>query len=134
MYAKSKFIMNFFRRPSRGFTFLELLIAVCILAVSIVGLLALYSQCMFLSQRAQSMTVATSHAEYVLEQIHRTAFASIASTNWTTWAQGAGLNTLSGEAISVSVSGTDPLDITVTVSWNERGRTLSQTFNTKVTQ
>ena len=67
-----------------------------------------------------------------MEEIRdRNVTSNITQEDWTAWAaadlpDGGGCNTLDTEAVQVSYpSGTtiDPLEILVTISWSDRGRT-----------
>ncbi|MCK5014311.1 MAG: prepilin-type N-terminal cleavage/methylation domain-containing protein [Candidatus Omnitrophica bacterium] len=123
------------KRNNKGFTFVELLIAVFILAVAIGGVLLLYVTSMISSQLAWDMTVATSHAEYVLEEAQRSdSIGSILVMNWEEWAVDQGLNTLPGETIDIIFSepSSNLLDMQVTVNWTRKLRSHGVTFITKV--
>jgi prepilin-type N-terminal cleavage/methylation domain-containing protein len=124
-----------FKRNNKGFTFVELLIAVFILAVAIGGVLLLYTTSMISSQLAWDTTVATSHAEYVLEEAQRSdSIGSILVMNWEAWADGQGLNTLPGETIDIIFSepSSNLLDMQVTVNWKRKTREHGVTLITKV--
>jgi prepilin-type N-terminal cleavage/methylation domain-containing protein len=124
-------------KRKKGFTLVELLMAVFVLAVGIMGILLLYTNSMLSSEFAWDMTTATSHAEYILEEMQaRESLNDIRSTNWGMWAQKQGLNTIPHETIAVDfphVSG-NPLDILVTVSWKRKLRTNHITLKTKMTK
>lgn len=83
-----------------------------------------------------------THAQYVLEDIKSTNFNNIASQingGYWDWDAAAitseGLTAIASEAIVVQVSGTDLLDITVTVSWKDRGvRDNSVTLETLIVE
>lgn len=117
----------------KGASFAEIMLAVGILGIAIVALMALYSNCVFLSARAERMTVAITHAQYVLEHLRNSTIAEIEAGDWSTWAANQGLDTLSNEVITVTDAGTDPLSVTVAVSWQDRSGTQSISFTTKIT-
>jgi len=122
-------------KRNKGFTFVELLIAVFILAVTIGGVLLLYVTSMISSQLAWDTTVATSHAEYILEEAQRSdSIGDILVMNWKGWADGQGLNTLPGEAIDIVFSepSSNLLDMQVTVNWTRKLREHGVTLVTKV--
>ena len=121
----------------------ELMIAIFILVIGIGSLIAVFVNCLWLNEQARNLTVATSHAEYVLEEIRDIGFSEIAGKDedwWSAWVantvENAELNTLPQENISVSVSDPDldPLTITVTVGWVERNRNRTESLTTEVTQ
>lgn len=106
--------------------------AICILGISLVGLLALFTHCVFLANRAKNLTTATSHLEYVLEKIRQDP-DSITTTDWPRWAEGQGLNTLQLESVSVSNTFTDPVyDVDVTVSWRDKTGDQSISISTRI--
>ncbi len=122
-------------KRNKGFTFVELLIAVLILSITIGGVLLLYVTSMISSQLAWDTTVATSHAEYVLEEAQRSdSIGSILVMNWEGWADAQGLNTLPDETIDIIFAepGSNLLDMEVTVNWTRKMREHGVTLVTKV--
>lgn len=120
---------------NHGFTLPEILLTVAILSYSLSAILATFINSIALNEMSRNLSIATSHAEFVLEEIRNTTFSSIStnitngSWNWDTAEVGTnGLTALNSEAIAATVSGTTLLDVTVTVSWNDaqsRARTRS---------
>jgi len=115
------------KKIKSGFTLSELLLAAAILVFVLAGLLALFLNCMVLNDANRNLTLATSHAEYVMEEIKNTAFTSIKSKidngdwDWNTTTIGSkGLTALNNESIDTNATSTDPLDVTVTVIWKDR--------------
>lgn len=121
---------------NRGFLLPELLIAVTILAVALTGLLLLFTNCIFLNDANRNLIIATSHAQFAMEEIKNTPFASITSTTWNSATiTSKGLVPLSNESIVINVVGTDLLDVTVTVNWKDRGRIdRSTALRTKIAE
>lgn len=111
----------------KGFTLVELLLAAAILVFAIVGLAALFINVALLNDANRNLTIATSHAQFVMEKIKDANFSSL-STDITNgiWNYNkaaidtAGLTALKGETITTVASGTNLLDITITVSWQDR--------------
>lgn len=130
--------MRILFKEKKGFTFIELLVAVFILALGIISTINFFITAQASTKYAQDLTVAATHAESVLESMRtKTALAQITATDWAAWAQGSGLNTLPSESYSVTYpSGTDanPLDAQVIVSWVRNSRTNSVSFATKMTE
>lgn len=119
----------------QGFTLVELLIAVLILAMAIGGVLLMYVTSMMSSQLAWDSTVAMSHAEYVLEEAQtQDSIDEILKFNWKDWAEGQGLNTLPGEKINVVFSDVknNILDMRVAVHWVRKDRKNDITLRTKL--
>ncbi|MBL7070033.1 MAG: hypothetical protein ISS27_01000 [Candidatus Omnitrophica bacterium] len=126
------------RQKVEGFTLPELLFAAAVLAFVLVSLLFIFTSCLFLDESSRNSTLATSHAEYVIEDIKDTSFAQIPAMagTWDTSAiTAAGLNPVTGESIVIAVSGVNPLNINVTVNWSDRGnRSRSISFSTLITE
>lgn len=129
--------MNIKSTYIRGFTLVELLIAVMVLAGAISGVLLLFSASMASSDLAWDTTVATSHAEYVLEEMQsRDSLPSIIDSDWKAWTAGQGLNTLPQETVEVVFAdkSSDPLDVQVNVDWVRKSRASNVTLKTKITK
>jgi prepilin-type N-terminal cleavage/methylation domain-containing protein len=120
----------------RGFTLWELLLAAAILAFVITSLLGFFVGCIFLNESSRNLTIATNHAQFVLEELKNTNFANIQSTTWdNALIVARGLPPLASENIAVNVSGVEPLLVTVTVNWQERGlRQRSINLDTLITE
>lgn len=126
-----------------GFTLAEIILAVAILAFTLASLLSLFVSCMLLNDASRNLTQATGHAQFVLEEIRNTAFRSIASKinndhewDWDSSAITAkGLSALKSESVVTQVSGSDPLDVAVMVSWQDRsGRNRQMELETLFTE
>lgn len=117
-----------------GFTLSELLLAAAILAFVLTALLALFVSCLFLNEANRNLTVATSHAQYIMEEIKDAAdtdFTQLESRiNNGDWDLNASqiqaapynLTALSNESIDTNAQSGDPLGISVIVQWNDRGQ------------
>ncbi len=114
-----------------GFTLLELMFSILILSVGIVGILAVYVYCYDLNDASRNTTQATNDAKSVFEAMRdesSISLGNVAITNWNLWASGLNptasgkinntpLTSLTQENITTSITGSDPLQIAVTVSW-----------------
>jgi prepilin-type N-terminal cleavage/methylation domain-containing protein len=127
-------------KTDSGFTLPELLMSAAILAYCVSIALMCFINTTALNQESRNLTAATTHAEYVMETIKNTAFASIASNissgTWT-WntstITGNGLTALNSESITTTSAGANPLDISVTVTWNDmQGRSRSKVLRTLI--
>lgn len=127
----------------KGFTLVELLIASAILVFALTGLLGLFISCIFLNQSNRNLTVATTHAQFVLEDIKNQNFAGIPaySKTWTNaeipvkWPSLTSNSLLDQEYFVISVTGTDILDIALTVNWKDRKvRNRSITLQTLIAE
>jgi prepilin-type N-terminal cleavage/methylation domain-containing protein len=116
---------------NRGFSLMELMIAVAILLVAILGLLAAFINCILLNESNNNLGVAASDAQYVLEQIKGLAYSGIA-----TYTAPAFTN-LTGETITLTrlilarPKG-DLTEVTVKVSWTERQRNRDVSVSTRI--
>lgn len=124
-----------------GFTLAELLIATLILSFALTQILILFMNCMNSNEASRNLSTAVTHAEYVLEDIRNTNFSSIATNisngtfNYANAAAvtAAGLQALKSETITAQYSGSNPLNVTVTVSWQDHGgRTRTKSLQTLV--
>lgn len=118
-------------------TLIEILIAVFILTVGILSCLLYFSAAMNSTEIARDTTVATTHAEYVLEDMRaKSSLTEITGVNWTQWALDAGLSNLPGESIGVTYANplSDPLNISVSVHWTRRSRASTITLQTELTK
>lgn len=111
----------------KGFTLAELLLAAAILSFTVVGLASLFINVEMLNNANSNLSIATSHSQFVMEGIKNANFSSLSTDisngawNYNTAAINvAGLTALNNEAITTVTSGTNPLDVTVTVSWKDR--------------
>ena len=124
-------------RQNKGFTLVELLLAVMILAGAISGILLLFTTSMISSEQAWDTTVATSHADHVLEEMqNRESLNDILAVDWYIWAADQRLTTLPDEIIDVTFKdhSSDPIDVEVKVSWVRKSRKNDLVLKTKITK
>ena len=124
-------------KTRKGFTLVELLLAVFILSVSIVGILLLFSQSIISTEYAWDKTLAVSQAEGILEEMQlKNTLSEVTNTDWVSWARNQGLSTLPGESFNIVFTdpAADPLDIQVTVHWVRKQRNSQVTLKTKMTK
>jgi prepilin-type N-terminal cleavage/methylation domain-containing protein len=120
-----------------GFTLLELLIAAYILTIGISSTLLLNVNAMTSSQYAWDLTVATSHAEHIFEEMQvKENLADITATDWTAWAAKQQILTLPGEKIDVQYEDPtgDPLNIKLSLAWQRNLRKSDITLITGLTK
>lgn len=124
----------------------ELLLAAAVLALTLCGLLTLFTACAMLNDASRNLTTATAHARYILEDVRNAGWTGLearigggGTNGWDfTAAQLQAAYTLvpltnENVVTAVTQSG-DPLGVSVTVNWNDRGnRPRSLTFNTAIT-
>ena len=121
----------------RGFTLVELLLAVMILAGAIAGALLLFTSSMISSDQAWDTTIATSHGEHILEAMQALdSLEAIVAMNWQDWIARQKLNTLPEEAIDIIFSDPDSnlLGIRINVHWTRKSRANQIVLQTKLTK
>ena len=124
-------------RKNKGFTLVELLVAAYILLVGICGILSLFVNTLTSSESSWDTTTATSHAQYVLEEMQtKLNLSEIRLTNWKKWVGDTGLLTLPDENITITFGDptSDPLDIQVVDQWQRKKRLNTVTLRTKLTK
>ena len=117
---------------SQGFTFVELLIAVGLLMITLpVSLLAIMDM-RVLNEASRNRMIAQTHAQTVLEQVKDAGFTTMKTDidagawDWnSTLIESNGLDPLLAEAIDTQASGTDELNVTVQVFWEDHGGRVS---------
>lgn len=116
---------------------IEVLLTAAFLVFTISAILMLFANCIFLNASNRALTIATSHAQRVMEEIRNANFSAIETNinngNWD-WdistIEGKGLVALPGEAIDTNKigSGSDLLNVVVRVRWEGRGQRDKEVF------
>ena len=123
LYLKMSIIYS-----NKGLTLTELLLAAAILAFVLCGIVALFVNCSFLNEANRNLTVAMTHAQYIMEEIRDSDFinleTSITDGNWD-WNEAEivshNLVALSDEAIDTNVFQVgNPLGVSVKIDWKDR--------------
>ncbi|MDD2752007.1 MAG: hypothetical protein PHN59_02640 [Candidatus Omnitrophica bacterium] len=127
---------------NKGFTLWELMLASAILIFALSGLLMLFSNCVLLNEANRNLSVAVNHAQYIMEGIRHLSFANIgpqvAAGTWD-WnlatLTAAGMSPLSNESIVSTTpnQAANPVSVTVTVNWQDRGRARTVALNSQFT-
>jgi len=128
---------------TQGVTLVELMIATTILVFALCALLNFYVSCLFLDDSTRNLTLAMSHAQYIMEEIKNSDFSGlefdITSGSWDwdeTDISSKNLVLLNSESIDTSIfqSGT-PLGVTVKVNWQDQnGRDRQRQIKTLITE
>ena len=133
--------MNEKRIPKneKGFTLIELLITTVVVATVILGFLGSATAMQSANKAAYERSVALQDANQVIEDMRRTAASGTFPGNVTAVYTGTvdGYSNIPGEAVTVAYAdaAADPLDVTVTVSYNENSlRATSASVRTYITQ
>lgn len=114
-------------KAKKGFTFVELVIAIAILLVVISGITFSFVQCVLLNESNGNLVTAVGDAQTVLEQIKELAYEDIANYN-----PGEFTN-LQAETITLEYSiGSRISEVTVNVTWSEKQRQRSFQLSTRI--
>ena len=70
------------RRAQRGFTLIECLVAILILALGIVGIVGCFTAALLSNQKASNLQLATSLAQGIIENMRSYGFGSITYDNF----------------------------------------------------
>jgi prepilin-type N-terminal cleavage/methylation domain-containing protein len=125
------------RKLNRGFTLIEVLIAAFVLVVGICSMLSLFTFSMASAESGWDRTLATSHAESMLEAMqNKPTLSEILITDWEQWASDHNLRVLPDERFRVTFKNptANPLDIEVQVEWDRRLRTNNIVLETQLTK
>lgn len=114
------------KSSGKGFTLIELVLALLIVAFAVTALLSLFISSIFLNMANSNLSVAMSHAQYALENKKKVNFLSL-PVGTETWnsdtIRSKGLVPLNSETVVIVVtnSGSYEKDISLTVNWKDRG-------------
>ena len=146
------------KKSTKGFTLSELLLVVGIMALVFSAIILMLISCFLLNEANRNLTIATTHAQHVMEEIKDSASTvagfdglttQIAAGAWdftTQFAAGvwnwtsATINTqdltaLPSEAITTTASGTaDKVAVNVMVSWQDRRRSRNMSLETLIAE
>ncbi|MFH1767676.1 MAG: hypothetical protein ABH858_00760, partial [Candidatus Omnitrophota bacterium] len=108
----------------KAVTIPEVLISAFILVIAFCALLLQFMTCIFLNEGSRNVTRATTHAQYIMEEIKdagtSTVKSKIENGDWdlsTAQIISQGMGVLNSETIDAQVSGSGLLTVTVTVNW-----------------
>jgi type II secretory pathway pseudopilin PulG len=124
-------------KKNKSFTLIEVLVAAFVLLIGICSLLSLFVYSMASAESGWDRTLATTHAESILEGMQKMAtLGEIVVTDWEQWAHDHNLKVLPDERFKVTFldPNKDPLSIQVRVQWERKQRTkyiLLETLLTK---
>jgi len=132
------------KRDKKGFTLLELVLAIGIFASAMAAILLLFINCAILDNANRNKSIAISHAESAMEYIRSQSFSTnqnhlCSSGNPVPWDvtqtllnppnTQANLIALTSETINITTTQSccskdplDRLDVTVNVAWSDRGQ------------
>lgn len=122
----------------KGFTLLEVLFVMAIMIPALLSIIGVNLYAIRAGESARGITKAVQDAHTIIERIRdksKQGLSQVVATYLSGQAVG-GFTNLTNERVVVSYpnSNADPLTITVTVSWLDRGRTMARALTTQVTQ
>lgn len=118
----------YFRHFKKGFTLIEIVISMAILAVGLVGILCLFPVGFDSARRSVNLTQAALDAQEKLAHIKKDGFPEVGTTN--------GTFSDSNYSWEAAVTPEDPdgylRKVTLTVTWRYKGREYKETFKTYI--
>ncbi|PIQ85039.1 MAG: hypothetical protein COV74_10600 [Candidatus Omnitrophica bacterium CG11_big_fil_rev_8_21_14_0_20_45_26] len=127
------------RNPKKGFTLVEVLLAISIIALIIMALVSVFYYTMTLHRESASRSIAMNDAIQVVEQcrfiadtVGLSGTGSVTDPN-VAWSDLLS-NLIANETVQVSWTGTDPLEVVVTVAWLEHNRNMNVSMTTLLTR
>jgi len=125
------------RVSGRGFTLIEIIIALTILAIGLVSLAAYLPVALEASRKGSDLTKAAIIAQSLLEEVKTSTYTDItgADDTWHTNGSFKSYSDFPGFEYRINVSPLGPVDIkdiTITVRWQFKGKNNTQIFETKI--
>lgn len=117
---------------NKGFTLLEILLAIIVITVGMVSVLTAFSRGIFVSATASDFQTASALAQGKMEEIKDTAFASISSEARASVSNFAGFDRAVSVASIPGGSGSKLKQVAVTIYWETKGGEISQTLTTYI--
>lgn len=114
------------KHRKKTFTLAEVLLSLAILSFALCALLAGYIAASLLNRSSRHLTIAASHTNWAMETVKETNFNALA--NRTLLAADItpfNLEPLQDEVITISITGSQLRNVTVTTAWVERGSSLN---------
>ncbi|MBI4549473.1 MAG: prepilin-type N-terminal cleavage/methylation domain-containing protein [Candidatus Omnitrophica bacterium] len=127
------------KQNQRGFTFVELLVAIAIVIPVLMGMIGVNLYTFRVGETSRSVMTAMQDGHSVIESIRNVANnqgLNAVAANFPSGQAVAGFANLTNEQIIVTYpnAAQDPLQITVTVTWLDRQRAMSRSLVTQVTR
>lgn len=113
------------RSPNKGFTLLEVLLTIVLLAVAVASIMWALSTSLFASSDTEAIEKALNIAQAQMEEIKNTPFADLADSG------PAADPVFPQYSVTVNVAeGQDPMQVDATVSWATKGGQTSVSLTT----
>jgi prepilin-type N-terminal cleavage/methylation domain-containing protein len=114
--------------PEKGFTMMEVMLAVAITALALCGILLTYLTCFNLIRTSRNVSVATSAAQGLMDEIRNASFPLIVSSYNNRHFV---VNNMPSNSGVVYVDNTNPelLKVTISVSWKQGDKVVGEDAN-----
>lgn len=136
--AAEKFVRRKVLRKESGFTLIEVLVALLIVLPALFGVIGVTIYMMQAGDTSRGVVTALQDANAVIERIRSTSESGLTEVVqlFPAGQPVGGFANLDNELIRVSYPNPtqDPLQITVTVTWTNRGRLMQRSLFTQITQ
>ncbi|MFA5275740.1 MAG: prepilin-type N-terminal cleavage/methylation domain-containing protein [Candidatus Omnitrophota bacterium] len=115
------------RVSKKGFTMMEVMLAVAIAALTLCGILLTYATCFNLIKTSKNVSIAASAARGLMDEIRNTPFHSIRDYNNITF----DVDNMPQNKGVVYVDETNPelLKVTISVSWKQGNKVIGEDTN-----
>jgi len=130
-------------KGEQGFTLVELMVAAALLGIALLTTAASLLNLQDVSDLAREKIVVTSDANRILEAMRdqaNTSLTNLRNTDWVAWAntnvlgqRGADEIRLDQEAVAVTLTGTDPVQVILDINWSHRRRVQNHRVMTLMT-
>ena len=115
-------------RRSRGFTLVEMIVAILLIGVGLMGLAAISSTVTRANVQSSALTAGSALAQERIERLRTEAYSAIVDGNDTREVDG--VTYTRAWVVTNDTPAVGLKTVAVTVSWNERGRAHSTTLRT----
>jgi len=119
-----------FSKSEQGFTLVEVLVALCILVVGILGTITVTATVMSGNSLAKRMSTASTLAQYKMEELKTTDYAGLASSSSPETVDRLYSRSWTVSAADTPAAGMKTIEVTVSFSW--QGATGTVTFDSIV--
>jgi len=114
-----------FSKSEQGFTLIEVLVALFIVVVGILGMIAVTATVMSGNSLAKRMTTASTLAQYKVEELKTTDYDSLASSSSPETVDGLYSRSWTVSAADTPAAGMKTIAVTVSFSWQGATRTVT---------
>lgn len=126
------------RIQKQGLTLVELMVAVAILGLLVMGLMQVYPSCVLLTEQSRHRAMAGNLAQAELDRLFSTPYVQIAAGNTNQAVTIDPVTNLVGNMNTniitvVQIAGNNDCKVIVTVAWNDHGRPMNEILESIIT-